>query len=75
MSWFGGKPWWKDKKDGWPGHGVGDFFDASKNAAERGDVDEAIEILRWGKRFSLEFGSGGGARRFDEMIGKLESFL
>jgi len=69
------KPWWKDKKNGWPYHGVGDFFDASKERAMMGDYQEAIEILKWGKRFSLEFGSGGGAHRFDEMIAKVEEYL
>lgn len=65
------KPWWKDKVKGWPGKGVGSFFDESKEYYLAGDVDTAIEILEWGKRFSLEFGSGGGARRFDDMIEKL----
>jgi hypothetical protein len=74
MAWLSGKPWWRDKKEGWPGHGVSDFFNASKEAAQRGDFDEAVEILQWGKRFSLEFGSGGGAHRFDEMIEKLDEY-
>jgi hypothetical protein len=69
----GGKPWWKDKKNGWPNHGVRDFFDESKKHYLRGDLDQAIEVLEWGKRFSLEAGSGGGAPSFDEMIAKLEA--
>ncbi len=71
MGLFGSKPWWKDKKDGWPGHGVRDFFDESKVYYQDGDMATAIEVLEWGKRFSREFGSGGGAHRFDEMIQKL----
>ncbi len=71
MGLFGTKPWWKDREKGWPGKGVGSFFDESKKHYLAGDVDTAIEILQWGKRFSRGFGSGGGARRFDEMIEKL----
>lgn len=73
MGFFGSKPWWKDKKNGWPGRGVRDFFNASKEAYEAGDMGTAIEILEWGKRFSREFGSGGGVRSFDEMIAKLRA--
>ena len=73
MALLGKKPWWKDRKNGWPYHGVGDFFDESKSAYMAGDVSTAIEILEWGKRFSNEFGSGGGAPRFDEMIDKLRA--
>ena len=71
MGIFGDKPWWKDKKDGWPCRGVRDFFDESKKHYMEGDTATAIEVLEWGRRFSREFGSGGGARRFDEMIQKL----
>lgn len=67
------KPWWKDKANGWPGKGVSSFFDESKRYYLDGDLDTAIEILEWGKRFSLEFGSGGGAKHFDDMIGKLRN--
>lgn len=73
MGFFGKTPWWKDKKNGWPGHGVADFFDESKSYYNRGDVKTAIEVLEWGKRFSKEFGSGGGASRFDEMIRTLRN--
>jgi len=73
MGFLGNKPWWKDKKEGWPGKGVTDFFDESKEYYLADDLDTAIEILEWGKRFSLEFGSGGSARRFDEMIEKLRN--
>jgi len=71
MGFFGNKPWWKDKESGWPGKGVRDFFDESQRYYEDGDIETAIEILEWGKRFSLEFGSGGGASRFDQMIATL----
>jgi hypothetical protein len=71
MSLFGGTPWWKDKKDGWPGKGVRDFFDESKRYYLADDIPKAIEILEWGKRFSLEEGSGGAVDRFDDMIEKL----
>ncbi len=71
MGIFGDKPWWKDEKDGWPCRGVRDFFDESKKHYMKGDTATAIEVLEWGRRFSREFGSGGGARRFDEMIQKL----
>lgn len=73
MGFFGNKPWWKDKKNGWPGHGVRDFFEESENHYNRGDASTAIEVLEWGKRFSNEFGSGGGASHFDEMIGKIRN--
>ncbi|MCP4697911.1 MAG: CHAT domain-containing protein [Gammaproteobacteria bacterium] len=66
------KPWWQDPQNGWPGKGVGDFFDASKACYLQGDLETAIEILQWGKRFSAEFGSGGAAPRFEEMLEKLE---
>ena len=71
MGLFGSKPWWKDKKNGWPGRGVRDFFDESRMHCEAGDFSTAIEVLEWGKRFSREFGSGGGVPHFDEMIRKL----
>ncbi len=67
------RPWWKDREKGWPGKGVRDFFDESKDYYLADDVDIAIEILEWGKRFSREFGSGGGVKRFDEMIEKLKN--
>lgn len=73
MVLFGNKPWWKDREKGWPSKGVRIFFDQSKEYYLAGDVDTAIEILEWEKHFSREFGSGGGTRRFDEMIEKLRN--
>jgi hypothetical protein len=72
MGPFGRKPWWKDREDGWDGKGVGSFFDESKRFYMEGDIDTAIEILEWGKQFSLEVGSGGAVTRFEEMIEKLQ---
>jgi hypothetical protein len=63
--------WWRDSEDGWSGKGVRDFFDESKQYYLTGDIETAIEILEWGKRFSLEAGSGGAADRFETMIDKL----
>jgi len=60
MGILGKNNWWKDEKNGWPDHGVRDFFDESKKYYLEGDVKRAIEILEWGKRFSLKAGSGGG---------------
>ncbi|HEY4592788.1 MAG TPA: hypothetical protein VIJ61_10315 [Thermoanaerobaculia bacterium] len=72
MSPLGGRPWWKDRENGWPYKGVRDFFDESKKYFLKGDISTAIEVLEWGKRFSSEFGSGGAVNRFDEMIEKLQ---
>lgn len=73
MGFFGKKPWWKDEEHGWRNKGVGDFFDESKRHYLAGDIETAIEVLEWGKRFSLEAGSGGAVDRFDQMIEKLEN--
>ena len=71
MSEIGEEGWWKDPEEGWSGKGVRSFFDESKQYYLAGDIDTAIEILEWGKRFSLEAGSGGAVDRFDQMIEKL----
>lgn len=72
MGLFGRKPWWKDREDGWSGKGVRDFFDESERFYKKGDIDTAIEVLEWGKRYSLEAGSGGAVPRFEQMIEKLQ---
>jgi len=61
------RPWWMDRKNGWRARGVGEFFEESKRHCLSGDLETAIEILEWGRRYSLEAGSGGVAS-FDEMI-------
>jgi hypothetical protein len=66
------KPWWKDKKKGWPHKGVRDFFQESERHAAKGDINTAIEILEWGIRFSNQSGSGGGAQQMREMIKTLK---
>ena len=71
MGFFNKKPWWKDKDEGWAYRGVRDFFDESKKFYLAGDISRAIEVLEWGRRFSEDAGSGGGAGRFDDMIQKL----
>lgn len=70
---FWDKPWWKDKEKGWPYKGVGDFFNEAERLLNSGDANTAIEVLEWGKRFSVEAGSGGGAHRFDEAIALIRS--
>lgn len=71
MSMLGSEPWWKDRK-AWDGRGVRDFFDESKSFYLEGNLDTAIEVLEWGKRFSLEVGSGGAVSGFEAMIKKLQ---
>jgi hypothetical protein len=61
------RPWWMDRKRGWHARGVGDFFEESKRHCLAGDLETAIKILEWGRRYSLEAGSGGVAS-FDRMI-------
>lgn len=65
------KDWWRDSEDGWDSKGVRDFFDESKRYYLAGDIETAVEILEWGKRYSLEAGSGGGVKSFQAMIDKL----
>ncbi len=68
-------PWWKDKENGWPRHGVRDFWIESETFADQGQIANAIEVLEWGIRFSREFGSGGGAGEMEEMIKTLRKYL
>ncbi len=75
MGLFGKTPWWKDKKNGWPSHGVRDFFRESEAYATKGQIAKAIEVLEWGVRFSRESGSGGGAHEMKEMIKTLRQHL
>lgn len=75
MGLFSKTPWWKDKKNGWPRHGVRDFFRESEAYAKNGQIGKAIEVLEWGIRFSRESGSGGGVNQMEEMIETLRQHL
>ena len=66
------RPWWKDRKKGWPNHGVRDFFNESERFYNQRKTEKAIEVLRWGIKFSQEAGSGGAVGEMQEMIRSLE---
>lgn len=61
------QPWWKDRRRGWRGRGLESFFEESEQHCLSGDLRTAIEVLEWGRRFSLEVDSGD-VEAFDEVI-------